>query len=778
MKKNTLYYLMIVLLFTSVSSIMYAQPSRHRHAKGQWSELTDAHITGHVIDAVSNEHIPFVHIQIKGSSIGTTTDESGHFLLTNVPVGEHTLHFSMVGYTAEERVVTVKEKSTLGLHVEMTEESFLIDNVVVTANKYETKQKQAATIVNVISPLVFETTSSNNLAEVLDYQTGLRVEMACQNCGVPQLRINGLEGQYSQILMDSRPIFSSLASVYGLEQIPAGMVGRVEVLRGGGSALFGANAIGGVVNIITKEPVRNFVNVANHTNYIGAQSLDVNTTLNGSFVSSDSKIGVFLFGVHRNRDAYDRDKDGFSEIPMLNSSTLGFRSYFKTGNYSKLTAEYHHLGEFRRGGNQLDRPPHEADIAEQLRHHIDAGSLKFDYFTPDNKHFVSTYVSSQHIERESYFGTQQDMNAYGQSHDITAVVGAQYRFSMNKFLFMPADLSAGIEYSYNKLHDQIMGYNRDLHQQIHLYGGYLQNEWKNSTLSFLLGARLEKHSLIDKPVFSPRVNLRYTPIANIILRTSYSCGYRAPQTYEEDLHVGAVGGEVSLISLDPNLKPEYAHSVSASIDMYKTWGKWYANLTLEGFFTQLNDVFTLEEQGHDAAGNLLLLRTNASGARVVGLNVEGKLSYRKLLTLQLGYTYQQSRYIDPVQWSSNTSIVPQKRMFRTPDSYGYTLVNVNPLKGFSISVSGKYTGSMLVQHFDGYVTQDEEVKTTPFWDLGVKLGYEIPLYRFYTLEINAGVKNVLDSFQTDIDKGINRDAGYLYGPSLPRTYFIGLNLKI
>ena len=81
----------------------------------------------------------------------------------------------MVGYTSEERVVTVKENSTVELHVKMDEASFLIDNVVVTANKYETKQKQAVSIVNVISPLIFETTSSNNMAEVLDYQTGLRV---------------------------------------------------------------------------------------------------------------------------------------------------------------------------------------------------------------------------------------------------------------------------------------------------------------------------------------------------------------------------------------------------------------------------------------------------------------------------------------------------------------------------------------------------------------------------------------------------------------------------
>src|SRR5574344_704042 len=345
MKNSTLYCLMVVLVFISLSSITYAQQNQHRYGKGRLLEVTDAHITGHVIDDVTGEHIPFVNIQIKGSSIGTTTDESGHFFLRNLPLGEHTLLFSMVGYTSEERVVTVKENSTVELHVKMNEASFLIDNVVVTANKYDTKQKQAVSIVNVISPLIFETTSSNNMAEVLDYQTGLRVEMSCQNCGVPQLRINGLEGQYSQILMDSRPIFSSLASVYGLEQIPTGMVDRVEVIRGGGSALFGANAIAGVVNIITKEPVRNFFNVSNTTSFTEHGTYDISTNMNASVVSENQKAGIYLFGVQRNRQPYDRDQDGYSEYPLLGTTTLGFRSFFKTTDYSKLTAEYHHTTE-------------------------------------------------------------------------------------------------------------------------------------------------------------------------------------------------------------------------------------------------------------------------------------------------------------------------------------------------------------------------------------------------------------------------------------------------
>lgn len=776
-KKTLIFFSLVACLLVSNMPIL-AQEHHHHHHHHNHEKKSDAHIAGHVLDAHTKEHLSFVNVQVEGTALGCLTDESGHFYLKNLPEGELTIVFSMMGYETEKRTVTLRRDTLIEMNVAIAETSFMIDNVVVTANKYETKQREVATIVNVIPPLIIESTTSNSMADVLNFQTGLRVEETCSNCGVPQIRINGLEGQYTQILMDSRPIFSSLASVYGLEQLPAGMVDRIEVIRGGGSALYGANAIAGVVNIITKEPSRNSFNISNSSAFTQTGTYDINTNMNASVVSENQKAGLFLFGVQRNRQQYDRDNDGYSDIPHLNSTTVGFRSYFKTSDYSKITAEYHHTTEFRRGGYGIDSlQPHESPLTEQLKHNIDAATAKWDMYTADNKHFVSVYTSFQHIARDSYFGTNYNPNAYGKSTDIVSVTGAQYRFSYPCGI-MNADLSAGAEYSYNQLRDQILGYDRNTLQRVHLGGGYVQNEWKNKQWSILVGGRLEQHSLLDKPVFSPRANIRYTPIDPIILRVSYASGYRAPQIYEEDLHVGAVGGEVSLITLDENLKPEYSHSISGSIDMYKRFGKWDLNLTLEGFFTQLNDVFTLVENGHDAHGNLLLTRTNASGARVAGMNIEAKVGFGHLLTFQAGYTYNHSRYIEPLQWSENPNIAPQRRMFRTPDHYGYFLCNIEPVKHFHIVTNGKVTGNMLVQHFAGYVPEDEEVTTPTFFEWDIKLCYDIPLYKHYTLEINAGVKNILDQFQSDLDKGMDRDAGFIYGPATPRTFFAGINLKI
>lgn len=739
---------------------------------------TDSHLTGHVLDSKTGEHIPYATLEIKGTTISTISDATGHFLLKNLPQGAHILKASSTGYLSIEKEVFVEDKKTVEIKLSLEPQILEIDEVVVTGSRSQTNRRESSSIVNVVSAKLFEKTASNNVAEVLNFQPGLRVEYSCSNCGVPQLRINGLEGQYSQILLDSRPIFSSLATVYGLEQLPAGMIERVEVIRGGGSALFGSNAIGGVVNIITKEPTRSTLTLSNNTGFTDHGSADVNTTLNGALVTDDGRAGIYLFGMVKSRDSYDRNGDGFSEIPKINSETVGFRGYYKLNNTSRLTAEYHHISEFRRGGNLMDRPPHEADIAEQLRHKIDGGGLRYDFMSLDYKHKVSVYASLQNIDRESYFGTQKNINAYGTTKDFTVIGGGQYTLSMDRFLFLPAQLTVGAEYSDNYLVDKMLGYNRTIDQRSLCYGIFLQNEWRSEKLSLLIGARLDKHNKVANPIVSPRLNVRYTPIKELGFRLSYASGYRAPQAYEEDLHVAAVGGEVAIISIDPNLRPEYSHSVSGSVDWYQRLGSMEINLLIEGFYTNLNDVFKLQEMGHDEQGNLLLERRNASGATITGLNAEIKVGFSPQLILDGGFTYQQSLYKQAERWSEDPSIEPQRKMFRSPDTYGYLTLNYTPWRKFSASITGNYTGSMLVQHFAGYVNRDEQVTTTPFWDLGLRLSYDFTLSPQVRLQISGGVKNVLDSFQSDIDQGVMRDAGYIYGPATPRTYFFGVKLSI
>ena len=374
-------------------------------------------------------------------------------------------------------------------------------------------------------------------------------------------------------------------------------------------------------------------------------------------------------------------------------------------------------------------------------------------------------------------------NAYGTTKDFMFVAGGQYTFNYKAGL--PAELTAGVEYNYNSLNDHYIATDRILDQQTSTIGLFAQNEWKSDVINVLIGFRLDKHNMIDRPIFAPRANVRYSPIENLGLRLSYSSGYRAPQAYNEDLHIDALNHSVSIIEIDPNLRPEFSHSFSASADYYKAFGRLQANLLVEGFYTMLNDVFTLEKTGEstDDEGNNFIYKTrrNAAGARVGGITAELKMGITNLFDVQLGYTFQKSKYVEPEQWSED--VEAQRRMFRSPDHYGYINANGYITKQLQASIFGTYTGPMLVQHagyttIDGIEMPDSEVETKSFWDFGFKVGYTFRLSDIINLEINAGVKNIFDAYQPDIDRGAGRDSAYIYGPALPRTYFFGVKLYL
>lgn len=750
-------------------------------ASSQDRSVSDANIGGHVIDAENGDHIPGCLVKILDTNIATMTDASGHYVFRDLNPGAYTLEVSFMGYSSMKKSTEVRSSQTVELNFDILPDAFMLDQVVVTSSKTETVRRESPSLVNVLSGKNLLNIGAASLADGLDFQPGVRVENDCQNCGFTQVRINGLDGHYSQILMNLRPVFSALTGVYGLEQIPANMIDRVEVMRGGGSALFGSSAVGGTINIITKDPLVNSAQVSHTLTSIGPSgSIDNNTTVNASVVTDNNKAGIFVYGQSRYRDGYDHNDDGFTEIAQLKSQTLGARTFLRTSDISKITVEYHNTHEYRRGGDKLDQPAHMAMIAEQVDHNIHAGEATLDLWLRDRRDHVSVFAATQATRRQSYYGSDMNPDAYGRTSDIVVTSGAQWNHPIDHFLFMPSQLMAGLEYSYNRLHDVTIGYDHDILQNVNIYSGYLQNEWKNEKWGFLVGARLDKHSLIDDVIVSPRMNIRFNPSADVNFRASYSTGFRSPQAYDEDFHVAIVGGERVVTVLAPGLKQESSQSVSLSADLYHRFGGVQTNLLVEGFFTDLRDVFALRQlDGLDANGNSVLERYNGSGARVMGMNVEAKAFFSSKFDVQAGVTLQRSRYKKPEVWSDNPDVPAEKRMFRTPDLYGYFTANWNMLNRLKATFTGTLTGPMLVQHIAGSGTDIDIAVTTPtYFDASAKLTYTFRLYNRVNLDVSAGVSNIFNSYQNDFDLGAKRDSGYIYGPALPRCINIGASINI
>ncbi len=241
-----------------------------------------------------------------------------------------------------------------------------------------------------------------------------------------------------------------------------------------------------------------------------------------------------------------------------------------------------------------------------------------------------------------------------------------------------------------------------------------------------------------------------------------------------------VGGERVVTVLAPDLKQESSQSVSASADLYHTFGNVQTNLLIEGFFTDLRDVFALRQlDGLDAQGNAVLERYNGSGARVFGMNIEAKAFFSSHFDIQAGVTLQRSRYKKPEVWSDNPDVPAEKRMFRTPDVYGYFTANWEIIPKLKAIFTGTLTGPMTVQHLEGSGTDvDLAVRTESFFDASVKLSYCLTLFKKVDLDLTAGITNIFNSYQRDFDTGSRRDSGYMYGPSLPRCLTFGVSVGI
>lgn len=579
---------------------------------------TDSNVIGHVVS--QGEHLTFVSISVKGTTIGTATDATGHYRLLNLPIGKITIKAQSVGYQPMEKEVFIRQGETQEVNFDLKEDVLGLDEVVVTGDRNEKNRREASVIVNTITPKLFLRTNAVTLSESLNFTPGLRMETDCQNCGFSQVCMNGMEGPYSQILINGRPIFSGLAGVYGLELIPSNMLERVEVVRGGGSALYGSNAIAGTINLILKDPIRDSYEFginggATGVDGSGDPGQDYSVNGNVSVVSDDNKSGMAVYGFYRDRDPFDANGDSFSEVTKLQNTTFGTRVYRRFGFKSKLSADFFNIKENRRGGDKFDYVEHEAGIAESLRHDITTGALTYEQFVRETD-LWSVYVSAQNVHRNSYYGADQSLQDYGETKGFTYTLGTQYNAHFNG-----SNLTTGIENREESLNDKKLGYldweNAEIvdgeivfiphtdntqvaDQKSNILGVFAQYEIQLNKLNVSLGGRYDHYKIEDKAsdadeksgdVLSPRLTIKYDIQKYLQARLSYSQGYRAPQVFDEDLHIETSGSRQVIHENDPDLKQETSYSYMGSLDFNKRLGNINFGFLLEAFYRDPGHIY-------------------------------------------------------------------------------------------------------------------------------------------------------------------------------------------
>ena len=760
------------------------------------SQSKTTRVNGKVLS--DSQPMAFAAITVSNGVI-ITANKEGAFSL-ELTKGNYDIKVSAQGYLTIEETIEISNETEINKTFLLKPDPLGLDEVVVSATRNRVERKNAPVVVSSLKPRLFEATQANSLADGLSYAPGVRIETNCQNCGFTQVRLNGLDGAYTQVLLNSRPVFTSLLGVYGLEQIPVNTIERVEVVRSGGSALFGSNAIAGTVNVITKDPILNTWEIGTNLSLIDGDAWDRQVNFNSSIVADNLKSGFTLYGTNRTRDAYDANNDGFTEMVELKNTSVGGKAFYKPNDRSRIGLNLNAINEYRRGGDRLNLAPQFTDITEELDHKTFIGGAEYSLQGKEKATEFKLYTSASYTDRDSYYGglggerTPQDSmlanNAFGSTKDLAWVNGVQYTLPLNNNI-----LTSGLEYNINDTEDVVEGYNRLVDQNVQSLGAYSQFEWKLSNrITALIGARLD-HVMVDgiymvsnisrssdikQTVVSPRFTFSYELTKKLKFRAGYARGFRTPQAFNEDLHISSVGGEQQFVILSEGLSTEYSNAYTASLNYAQSINLLQLDVLLEGFYTDLIDPFTIVSTGAILEnGSILEEVRNGSGAKVYGANFEFGLSPNTQWQFQFGGTLQKALYDNPqlLFESENDTSEPDvsiNEFMRTPNLYGYLNASWLPSKRFIVDISGVYTGSMdvpLVISDSGFLQINE---VDDFFDLNLRLESHFDFSDDFMITFSGGVKNIFNSYQDDFQVGASRDSDYIYGPNAPRTFFIGL----
>jgi outer membrane receptor for ferrienterochelin and colicins len=658
----------------------------------------------------------------------------------------------------------------------------------VTGTRTQRRVESAPIRTDILSERAIERTGARSLADALDYLPGAYSENNCQNCNTVEIKLLGLGSAYSAILLDSRPLISTLGEVYGLDQFAPIAVERIEVVKGGAGALYGPDAVAGVINVIPHRPHENAIKATSDIDIIEGELQFVGGLLGERIWTGGSALVTLQ---HNRLNPVDLNGDGFTE--------LGDRAFWQGGAIVRftpteadtITLDASLLSEERRGGDSLDRPPHEAQIAEAIDSTFAVAGARWERQLGTGGRFM-TQAAFAGAERESYYGGVGDVALPGTlGFDATAYGAAVadsrhlYGTTLNDVLFAEAQLdwtfgahalTGGLQWKRETIDDRNVDLSGALisvlqDSEVTDLGLYLQDEWTISQLVTLLaGVRVDDNSLLDDPVVSPRLGLLWRPADTLTVRANVSTGFRAPEAFSEDFHVDTLGAEPVRVVNATGLAAEEARTFALGFDFVPS-----SSLRMDAqiYSTELADSFVVGAVETLPDGSLIQVRRNGSGATVSGAEGTIQWQVREGLTLQLGGAYVDAAFDAPevvFEDEDTGASVAITRFLKTPSWTGLVSAIWEPVEGWELAGSVRYIGSMdALNNNTGIVTE-----TDPFWVVDLIGSRELVLGG-REVRLRIGVKNLLDEYQPDLEVGAGRDSDYVYGPRAPRTLTAGFS---
>lgn len=663
--------------------------------------------------------IPFASVGLNKTTFGASTNQKGHFEIIDIPAGTYEVVVSAIGYEKQTKTITISDAKPLQTtSFDLKENLTSLNEVVISGTMKEVSKTESPVPVEVYTPAMFKKNPTPSIFDALQSVNGVRPQLNCNVCNTGDIHINGLEGPYTMIMIDGMPIVSGLSSVYGLSGIPNSLVERIEIVKGPASSLYGSEAVGGLINIITKKTA-NADKVSLDLMATTYQEYNVDA---GIKYHLGKKVNALMgINYYNYQNPVDNNHDGFTDVTLQHRISVFNKLNFERKENREASVALRYYYEDRWGGDMKWSPRWrgtDSIYGESI--YTSRYELIGKYQLPLKERFFYN-VSFNNHDQNSYYGLIK--------------FSAQQRIFFNQLYwekeFEKHSLLIGAAYRYTWYDDNTVitqtndSINpKNLPNNVSLPGIFIQDEIKfNCNHKLLLGFRYDYNN-VHGNIYTPRMAYKWTLNANNILRLNAGTGFRVANVFSED-HA-ALTGSRDVVILD-HIKPE--QSVNANLNYITKFNreKFILGIDMSAFFTRFSNRIIAD---YDTDPNKIYFSNLNGYAISQGVSANIDLVLNKIpLKFLVGGTY-----MDNFKVENGT----QERQVLTENFTGTWAVSYDWKKmGLSFDYTGNIYSPMRLPLLGALDPRDEY---SPWWSIqNIQATKKIKRFEIY-----GGVKNLLN----------------------------------
>lgn len=580
-------------------------------------------LTGKISDRLEN--LSYANIYIQNTKFGTSSNDEGYYQIKNIPSGTYKIVVSSIGYNTKTIEITFNKDEKIIQNFSLVSDNSL-DEIVVSGNLKPVSKSASSVPVDVYSKSFFKKNPTPSIFESLQNVNGVRPQLNCNVCNTGDIHINGLEGPYTFVLIDGMPIVSGLSTVYGLTGIPQALIQRVEVVKGPASTLYGSEAVGGIINIITKKPSNSPLLFVDS---FSSSWEEINTDIGFKYNASKKIQGLLGINYFNYQNIIDNNNDNFTDLTLQNRISIFNKLNIERSNNKLFTIAFRYVYEDRWGGEtNWNKSFRGTDLVYGESIYTSRWETFGTYELTTTKNIRLQFSANGH-HQDSFYGTDSykadQLIAFGQ-------------LVYNKKIKKKHDLLFGIAYRYTTYDDNTFATSEsdgltNKPSIIHLPGVFIQDEMNlTNQHKLLIGARYDYNSL-HGTIFSPRVNYKWNSKNNKnILRFSIGNGFRVANIFTED-HAALSGARE--VVFEGELSPETSWNANLNYVKKISINNTLVSLDASGFYTHFNNRILPD---YETDPNKIIY-ANLNGFSVSkGVSLNSDISFPLGLTMNIGAT--------------------------------------------------------------------------------------------------------------------------------------------